>query len=179
MESCMIRYVIGIGTNINPHENVLHILRELLAIAPKIQISRVIETIPVGIESRHPFLNFSASFLHTDSSTVMKARFNTIETTLGRDRHDPKRSIKDRPADLDILFTLDETQTIINAEKLPEEVYLRPTTIDLLDYLGITILGERGQTLDGPGIAILTPAGPIGKYPMTIRLTIFDRREEA
>jgi 2-amino-4-hydroxy-6-hydroxymethyldihydropteridine diphosphokinase len=167
-ENGMIRYIVGIGSNLDPYTNVVLILKELLTITSEIQISRIIETTPIGMQSNRQFLNFSASFMHVDEPTIIKARFNAIERTLGRDRDDPLSSVKDRPADLDIVLSLNPTQDHIQANDLPNEPYLRPTTIDLLKYLGITILGEEFQNSDEPGVKILTSSGPVGQQPMTL-----------
>lgn len=165
----MQRYFIGVGTNIDPQTNILRIVHELLKIASYIHMSRIIETEPVGMISHHRFLNFTVCLDCEIANDELKACFNKIETQLGRNRHDPHSAVKDRPADLDILFVVDATEKTINSAKLPQEGYLRPTTVELLTYIGIKIEDEETRNLEAQGVEILTPFGLLGKKPVTLQ----------
>ena len=97
-------YLLGIGSNLSPNRNIAHIIKALLEQFPELSLSRVLHIPPVGMNSQHDFLNI-AVFIETElAQTELKALCNDLETQLGRDRDDPASKIKDRPADLDILF---------------------------------------------------------------------------
>lgn len=165
----MYRYIIGIGSNINPQHNVPRILTALLDLADEIQTSRIIQTAPSGMDSQRPFLNLAASLLYPDEAAALKTRFNTIETRLGRDRAAPDSSVRDRPADLDILLQLSPDAQTIASATLPPEPYLRPVVVDLLRYLELEIVGDTHVDSDEASIQLLTEAGPLGHGPCTLR----------
>ena len=127
-------FVIGIGSNIAPERNVPRILRALLDEFGVLRMSRNLRTRPVGMASRAEFLNL-AVFIETDlDAGALKAVCNRIETALGRDRDDPERARKDRPADLDILFPVEPGQAL---KPVVEGEYQRLAVADLLAFLGL------------------------------------------
>jgi 2-amino-4-hydroxy-6-hydroxymethyldihydropteridine diphosphokinase len=125
----MPRYVVGIGSNINPRANIVRVLEALSGMTNYLAVSRIIETTPKGFQSDNQFLNMAVCIESSSGQTVLKEAFVQLEIDMGRNRADPDSSKKDRPADLDILFSLPS----IN---LPPEPYLRPLTIELLNDLG-------------------------------------------
>ncbi|MCI0713608.1 MAG: 2-amino-4-hydroxy-6-hydroxymethyldihydropteridine diphosphokinase [Chloroflexi bacterium] len=125
----MPRYVVGIGSNIRPAENVAGVLRRLLDMTDSMVISRIIETTPEGFQSDNQFLNLAVCMGSPLDESTLKAEFVRLEIDMGRNRNDPQSSKKDRPADLDILFELPHIE-------LPPEPYLRPLAIELVNDLG-------------------------------------------
>ena len=129
-------YLLGLGCNIAPFENFSQIIAQLLAHFASFDISRVLHIPPVGMNSQHDFLN-AVIFIETDiSKESLKDICNDIETTLGRDRADPDRKHKDRPADLDILCSLtvpDDLNT--PARQVTDEYFLYPLIDELFLFL--------------------------------------------
>jgi hypothetical protein len=77
------RYLISLGSNINPQQHVPLALEKVADHAGLIVLSRAIETEPVGMDSQNRFLNLVA-FLETPlEAPQLKATFNAIETALG------------------------------------------------------------------------------------------------
>lgn len=143
-------YLLGIGSNIEPHQNITHIIQCLLAAFPTLIVSRVLELPPIGMNSQHDFLNIVV-FIETDSPELeLKTICNTIEIQLGRDRNDPHRKTKDRTADLDILATLqlpDDAER--PAHTITDEYFLYPLIDEIVAYLTkkpIELL-QKGVTL--------------------------------
>jgi len=161
-------YSIGIGTNINPRTNICMIFRRLFIISSIIHISRIIETEPVGIESKNIFLNCCACIYSNYDYRELKYQLNGIEEQLGRDRNDKSRKIKDRPADIDILFYIPKGTSFISADKIPQASYVRPILVELLSFLGIrcgipTVLAPSGTEVRINGKLV-------GKKPVTIEI---------
>lgn len=130
-------YFISIGSNIEPQDNIVRIVSELLTLFPRVLISPVIQTKPQGMESTRDFLN-AVLFVETAmDAEILKTAFNDIEKRLGRNRADPKRKLKDRTADLDILFHQPASAERISADDLPSEAYIRPLVIILASAMGL------------------------------------------
>jgi len=124
-------YLLGIGSNIDPHANIAKIIHLLLEHFPLLTLSRVLEIPPIGMNSQRDFLNVVV-FIETEQAEVdLKTICNTIEVQLGRNRNDPERKTKDRPADLDILTKV----------KLPDEAQ-RPTHLITDEYFLYPLLNE-------------------------------------
>ncbi len=130
---------LGLGSNINPGHAVSQMLLALLNVAPTVHVSRVVRTAPVGMASPNHFLNLSAHLSTTLSQGDLKARLNQIEVALGRDRSDPLSAVRDRPADIDILFELPAAQRHVRADQLPAEPYVRPAFLELAHALGFVM----------------------------------------
>lgn len=128
------RYLISIGSNLDPSTNVPLALAQVRAQVSCCVLSRAIETEPVGMTSAYPFLNLVA-YLETPLNPVaLKDFFNQIETGLGRDRSDPQRKVKDRPVDLDILIPVTSLQDCLTAiAECP--TYCQSVLFELLDEL--------------------------------------------
>lgn len=99
----MAYYYLSLGTNIDPEVNSVKMLNLLLKEFGALLSYPFIYTQPEKIQSPHIFINSVAVVLSTLDSIAFKNKLNAIEVSLGRDRGDPDRSIKDRPADIDIL----------------------------------------------------------------------------
>lgn len=129
-------YLLGIGSNLSPHSNITDIIDSLLQHFPRLTLSRVLHIPPVGMNSQHDFLNM-AVFIETDiAQTTLKGFCNDIEIALGRDRTDPARKMKDRPADLDILFHVTHTDDFQRpGNSITDEYFLYPVIDELFAYI--------------------------------------------
>ncbi len=126
-------YLLGIGSNVAPEQNVPAVLKALLAISPQLYLSRVVRTEPEGMQSAHDFLNLVVLVATELPPEALKEATNRIEEQLGRDRSAADRKIRDRPADIDLLTRINDARRT----QLPmiKENYLRPLAEELLDYL--------------------------------------------
>lgn len=96
-------YLCSLGSNIEPQRYFPQAQAALQLLSSNLTFSRNIATTPVDMVTDNQFLN--ALFLIQTPLTELelKQEFNRIEEALGRDRSDPKRSVKDRTIDIDIL----------------------------------------------------------------------------
>jgi len=94
---------VTIGSNIAPEQNILKALELLNDAFGKLTVYPRVYTPAVDIESEARFINTAAVFWSGDSKEVIKSRLNLIETTLGRDRKNPRRSLLPRTCDIDII----------------------------------------------------------------------------
>ncbi|MBE9532779.1 MAG: 2-amino-4-hydroxy-6-hydroxymethyldihydropteridine diphosphokinase [Proteobacteria bacterium] len=159
-------YLLGIGSNLEPQQNIVQIIQHLLDAFPTIVISRVLELPPIGMNSHHDFLNIVV-FIETDNSEVqLKTICNTIEVQLGRDRSDPDRKTKDRPADLDILATLQLPNDAQRAAySITDEYFLYPLIDEIVAYLlqKPIELPQKGVTLSLDGLSFGQTATTINR----------------
>ncbi|MEM7254347.1 MAG: 2-amino-4-hydroxy-6-hydroxymethyldihydropteridine diphosphokinase [Pseudomonadota bacterium] len=171
-------YLLGLGSNIRPTENLPLGVFHLLAHFGALELSSVAETAPVEMVSSQTFLN-AVAWLQCDLEPAsLKAQLNAIEITLGRDRSDRERGRKDRPLDIDILFA----GTAMVPSDLPSEPYLRPLAAELL-----TAKGELRVRVPGLAVRSVMLAGqPIGSRPArlvwepaTDAIAVTDLREAA
>ncbi|MCZ6819565.1 MAG: 2-amino-4-hydroxy-6-hydroxymethyldihydropteridine diphosphokinase [Calditrichaeota bacterium] len=164
----MKRYFLSIGSNVNPQSNVPRILLELLQLSPKLDVSRIVETAPVGLVRGESFLNCVVCFYSTCELSEQKLKFNEIEIKLGRDRSHARSKQKNRTADIDILFVLGERENPVNPELLPRESYVRPMLLELLDFLHIDCRAEKSDRRKG--VAIQLEAVTVGQSATTIHM---------
>jgi 2-amino-4-hydroxy-6-hydroxymethyldihydropteridine diphosphokinase len=162
----MYSYFVGLGSNVNPYINVTIMLQELLNLSEEVDVSRIIETHPVGFESDNNFLNLSVHIKTEENAYQLKERFNAIETKLGRDRTDINKKLQDCVADLDILFPLNEQESVVKESLLPSEPYKRPTLVELIHFLGFECNVPTGLLQEGIGINIDNVL--IGRKPVTL-----------
>lgn len=101
-------YYLSLGTNIEPEINATRMLCLLYEAFGEFHYMPFIYTQPEDMQSEHLFLNALAVVNTPLTHTAVKSELNRIETSLGRDRNDPRRSVKDRPADIDIIVQTDE-----------------------------------------------------------------------
>lgn len=129
-------YLVGIGSNIEPYKNIKNIIALLLQYFPEITISRILSIPPVGMNSQHDFLN-AVVFIKTDrTKDELKQVCNSIEIAQGRNRNDPDRKFKDRPADLDILTYITLPKDADKAVyTMTDEYFLYPLLDEVIAYL--------------------------------------------
>ncbi|ROU00885.1 2-amino-4-hydroxy-6-hydroxymethyldihydropteridine diphosphokinase [Marinobacter sp. R17] len=144
-------YLCGLGSNIRPEQNLPRALDLLVQKTGCLRISPVVATRPQGIDSDRGFLNALVVLQSPLAPTELKAWFNGVEESLGRDRSDPASSLKDRTIDIDILET--------RANGLPDgrsvqEPYFQALLADRVDpadcrtlRLGELALGQATATI--------------------------------
>ena len=109
------RAVIGLGSNINPEENIRRAKEAIAGEFMLIKSSSFVETEPVGFKEQDRFIN-GALLIETELNAArLESRLKVLETELGRVKTDNKYG--PRSIDLDIL--------VWNGEVVDEEVYER------------------------------------------------------
>ena len=93
--------IIGIGSNINPEENIAEALRILGKENDISRISRFIKTAPIGITNQPDFLNGAAKIATDKGKNDFRNYLKDVEDLLKRDRSAPKYG--SRTIDLDIV----------------------------------------------------------------------------
>jgi 2-amino-4-hydroxy-6-hydroxymethyldihydropteridine diphosphokinase len=94
--------IIGIGSNINPEENIAHALNILRAENQVAGVSEFIKTAPIGIPEQPDFLNGAAKILTDKEIKDFKEYLRKVEDRLRRDRSVQKYG--PRTIDLDIVM---------------------------------------------------------------------------
>ena len=157
-------FLIGLGSNIAPVENMALMVKALLPHIERLTLSRVLTTPPVGMNTHRHFLNAVAYIETTLSAEQLKTISNQIEAEMGRDRSDPDSKHKDRPADIDILCcgTLDDF-VVKPASAITDEYFLYPLIEELLAHLAgdNTPNIQQGVKIDYAGLFF-------GQTPTTI-----------
>lgn len=157
-------YLLGIGSNIDPQTNIAKIVWLLHRQLPRLSLSRVLKTPPIGMNSRRDFLNVVV-FIETEMKEVeLKAICNDIEIALGRDRLDPTRKTKDRTADLDILTKADfpdDGNRIVST--ITDEYFLYPLLEEINAYLS-----NRHYSVQQAGETITVNSLTFGQTATTI-----------
>jgi 2-amino-4-hydroxy-6-hydroxymethyldihydropteridine diphosphokinase len=129
-------FLLGIGSNINPNENMPKIINALLLHFPDLSISRILKLPPIGMNSQQDFLNVVGFIETTMPEKALKTICNQIEITLGRDRDDPASKMKDRPADIDILTaTSFPTDNLRSMASITDEYFLYPLIAELRAFI--------------------------------------------
>ncbi|MDT8310798.1 MAG: 2-amino-4-hydroxy-6-hydroxymethyldihydropteridine diphosphokinase [Methylophaga sp.] len=129
-------YILGLGSNIQPAKNMALMVKALLPHINRITLSRVLTTPPVGMNSHRYFLNAVAYVESILTADQLKIITNQIEAEMGRDRSDPEKKQKDRPADIDILCCGSMAEFSKKpASVITDEYFLYPLIDELLAFL--------------------------------------------
>lgn len=96
-------YVISIGSNIQPEHHVAAAVSMLAKSFGSLYLYQRVYTQAQLVESNHVFINSVLVLNSTLTASELKTQLCHIEESLGRDRSDPQRSVKDRSCDLDII----------------------------------------------------------------------------
>ena len=94
--------IVGIGSNIEPEQNIAAALFLLRQEQELVHISSLIKTSPIGITDQPDFLNGAAKILTTMEIADFRSYLKNIEDRLKRDRTAPK--FGPRTIDLDIVI---------------------------------------------------------------------------
>lgn len=98
--------IIGVGSNIDPEENVAEALTILRRENEVTRVSRFIITAPVGLQNQPDFLNGAVKISTDAEMTDFNLYLKTVEDRLKRDRSTPRYA--PRVIDLDIVVWNDE-----------------------------------------------------------------------
>lgn len=103
-------YYLSLGSNIRAEESAVIMVQNLSRHFGTIGLFPFRYTLPEGVESKTRFVNtlvvikvIKGGQSFERLSLQVKSILNSIEVSMGRNRNDPERSIKDRTADIDIL----------------------------------------------------------------------------
>lgn len=166
-------YLLGVGSNIDPHKNIAHIVQLLLTHFPVLSLSRVLEIPPIGMKSNHDFLNV-VIFIETRWSEIdLKAICNQIEIQLGRDKSDPDSKHKDRPADLDILCQIElPKESDYPVHLITDEYFIYPLLNEIIAYLM-----DKPSDITQAGVLIILGKLGFGQTATTIHRDAHTREE--
>jgi len=98
--------IIGIGSNINPEQNIAAALFFLRQEQEFVAVSTLVKTSPIGIPDQPDFLNGAVKVFTEMEITDFKNYLKGVEDRLKRDRSAPK--FGPRTIDLDIVIWEDE-----------------------------------------------------------------------
>jgi len=118
--------VLGLGSNINPGENIsraFSILQREFEVVKEVQ---PIRTFPVGITDQPDFFNAVVKLRTSLNKSDLKAFLKEVEDDMGRDRSRPK--FGPREIDLDVI--------IWNNEVVDKDFYERDFLKQLVEQLG-------------------------------------------
>ncbi len=118
----MVRVYLGLGSNIDPEENLRLGVRELRRIFGEIDLSAVYSSAAIGFDGAD-FLNMVVRLQSTDSPRAIQGQAESIHVLAGRDSTSDKYS--SRPLDIDLLLYGDE---------LIDEPGLKLPRCDVLEY---------------------------------------------
>ncbi len=93
--------IVGLGSNINPINNINKAVQIITERFSDIQTSRLIKTAPIGFKDQDHFYNGAVRFKTDLSATALKKILLKLEDQLGRIRTENKNG--PRTIDLDIL----------------------------------------------------------------------------
>jgi len=96
-------YYLLLGSNISPERNLGRTIEEILINFQEGIIFPSVYTKPEKIKTKNVFMNTIMVIQSNLEKTALKKTLECIEEKLGRNRSDPKRSVKDRTCDIDIL----------------------------------------------------------------------------
>lgn len=153
-------YFVAIGSNIAPEQHLPIIITHLTRSFGRLWLSSILHTTPHQMDSASPFLNAVCLLPTQQPQATLKQQLVTLEQQLGRNRNDPLKKIKDRAADLDILFYY-PGHGPLPSRQIPSEPYIAPMFLELAGYLGLLPPTPPPTTA-----AALTANGcPIGTTP--------------
>ncbi len=94
--------ILGIGSNINPNENIDQAIILLSEVSHVDKLSEIKVTKPIGITDQPDFSNGAVAITTDLNKTELQNQLKLIENKLGRDRSRPK--FGPREIDLDIVI---------------------------------------------------------------------------
>lgn len=117
--------IIGIGSNINPEDNIKNSLTILEREVQVKGVSSWVKTTPIGITDQDDFVNSAVKICTTMTKEELVHYLKKLEDRLGRDRTLPK--FGPRVIDLDII--------VWNNEIVDNDYYVRDFTRNTVDEL--------------------------------------------
>lgn len=107
-------YLVGLGSNLEPE---LNITKANQAIALQVSIldhSPVLINPPCGTSFQFTFHNQILLIQSEHTAAHLKALFEHIEISMGREPKSPERRLKDRPIDIDILIAANSAEEVLS-----------------------------------------------------------------
>ena len=117
--------IIGIGSNINPEDNIKDSLMILEREVEVKEVSSWVKTTPIGITDQDDFVNSAVKICTAMTKEELVHYLKKLEDRLGRDRTLPK--FGPRVIDLDII--------VCNNEIVDNDYYVRDFTRNTVDEL--------------------------------------------
>ncbi|MEC7547115.1 MAG: 2-amino-4-hydroxy-6-hydroxymethyldihydropteridine diphosphokinase [Pseudomonadota bacterium] len=114
-------YLLGLGSNIEPEENLNKALNALTHEGDLIAHSPAVLTAPVGDTFSQIFGNQLAILKTELPAPMLKQRLQRIEESLGREPKSPGRKTRDRTIDIDILSDANDPDSL--RREAPDESY--------------------------------------------------------
>ena len=96
-------FFLSLGSNIDGELSAIRMLGQLVSRFRRVGAYPFFYTEPEDIVSDCAFVNGLVIIYAEGSEACVKNQLNDIEISMGRDRRDPKRSVRSRAADIDIL----------------------------------------------------------------------------
>jgi len=93
--------VVGVGSNIQPEENIREALRILEEEQTLLSVSAMVETEPIGISEQPSFINGAAKISTSMNQEEFSVYLKKVEDRLKRDRSQPR--FGPRTIDLDVV----------------------------------------------------------------------------
>ncbi|WP_027708365.1 2-amino-4-hydroxy-6-hydroxymethyldihydropteridine diphosphokinase [Zooshikella ganghwensis] len=173
-------FLVGIGCNTHYQINISFILQQLLNRFGVVAMSPLIRTAPVGIKHAADFYNMVVYFVAKDQPQHLKAWFNQLETTLGRDRRIPGAALTVQPGDLDILHS-SPPDSFINTRQVIRDSYYLTIADELLSFVGLAESDENteckpGEILDKVTLSVF--GKEIGLQPKVLAASSLVRKTE-
>lgn len=119
----MFFYLIGLGSNICPQENLPRALKALENLGKVQAYSPVVSTVTVGHTFSGSFCNQLVVLASALAPQPLKQHLLDIETHMGREPKTPQRQYHDRTIDLDILAQDGSAEQV--REAVLSEIYYR------------------------------------------------------
>lgn len=161
--------IIGVGSNVAPDRHVPAALEALLRTHGALHISSIVETAPVGMtDGSGTFWNLAAAVPTRAGARELQASLHELERAAGRDRGAPGQSWKARPLDLDLLLLVADAQ--VGADTLPDEPWIRPLVVELLDHLDIVCTAAAPPV--ARGLAVSVAGRDVGPGPASLTLDL-------
>jgi 2-amino-4-hydroxy-6-hydroxymethyldihydropteridine diphosphokinase len=138
-------YVISIGSNIQPEQYVVKAISLLAERFGSLYLYPAVYTQAQAVESDHLFINSLLVLQSNWTASRLKTELCQIEELLGRDRSDPRRSVKDRSCDLDILWQQEDwSETWRNSltESYLQQVFAAESPVAKLQFESL-LFAER------------------------------------
>ena len=107
-------YLVGLGSNLEPEFNITKAHQEIALQVSILDHSPVLINPPCGTSFQFTFHNQILLIQSEHSSAHLKALFERIEISMGREPKSPERRLKDRPIDIDILAQSDSMEEILS-----------------------------------------------------------------
>lgn len=107
-------YLVGLGSNLEPEFNITKAYQEMTLQVNILDHSPVLINPPCGTSFQFTFHNQILLIQSEHSSAHLKALFERIEISMGREPKSPERRLRDRPIDIDILAQSDSVEEILS-----------------------------------------------------------------